>query len=672
MLAVALLLFGGIAIGRASSAAAATTHGTITLDGTAVVVRAGTVGHVTQLSFSGTSGQGVSVVLTRSTIGPDCPALAVTFRRPDASQFGSATNVCGANGFVDTQTLDATGTWSIVFTPQGSDLGRVTVQAYAVTDQTGLIVRNAIPVSVNVTTPGQNARFTFSSTAGQQVSAILSSSTFRAACGAVNLELVRPNGTHFGNVASSCKTTAFLDGQTLDASGDWTLLVDPQGPGVGTASLTAYNTNDITGLTKDDGSIFSVPAMNPGQNATIHVAGNSGQKLSALVTKSTYAQCFQLSLQRPDGSAFGDVVKSCTKSGFLDAQTLDQDGVWSVVVDPLGTATGTAKLQVWDASDATKPITLNGAPINATLAPGQNGFYTFTGAVGQQVSATVGGATLPGCTAYVLDLVRPNGTRLASADGCGATAFLDSQTLDANGTWTLEIDPVGSAAGSLTLNGWTFADDNGTADLSGKPAFLDFTRPGQNAAWSFAGTSGQKVSAYVTEANLAACDFTLSLIRPDGTVLAGPVDSCTATAYIDAQRLDQTGTWTVLVDPTGTNQGSATLQVFAVVDESQPFKPGPDLKTFTSQAPGTNAAYHIDAKSGDVRTVTITGSTYDAGSCPDLVVTLKRPDGSTLTSAQTCTSTLTISNVTLDVTGKWMLFIDPQGPATGTMVIRLT
>jgi hypothetical protein len=669
-LAAALLLAGLAGFARASTAVAATPRN-IPLDGTPVVARLMKAGHAARLDFTGAPGQAVSVALSHSTVGPACPALAVTLQRPDSSTFGSPTSACGASGFADPQILDASGTWSIMLTPQGSDTGRVTVRAYAAADSTNPIVRNGVPVPVSITTPGQNERFTFTSNAGQQVSSILSDSTFGSACGTVHLSLRRPDGTAFGDVASSCKKTAFLDGETLDASGEWTLLVDPQGAATGTAMLTAYNANDVTGLTKDDGSAFAVPAMNPGQNATIHVNGTNGQKLSALVTKANYAQCFQLSLLRPDGSAFGDVVKSCTKADFLDAQTLDQNGIWSILVDPLGTSVGTSKLQAWDASDATKAITLNGAPINAVLDPGQNGEYTFAGTTGQQVSATVTDATITVCPGYTINLRRPNGTVLASADGCGAKAFLDSQTLDANGDWTLEVDPVGSASGTLTLNGWTFTDDDGTADLSGKPAFLDFTRPGQNAAWSFHGTDNQKISAYVTDSTLQGCDFTLTLIRPNGTPLGAPVDSCSATAFLEPKVLDATGTWTVLVDPSGTNQGEATLQVFDIVDESQPLKPGPDIRTFTSEAPGRNAAYHIKGKNGDVRTVTITGSTYDAGSCPDLSVTLRRPDGSTLTSQTTCTKTLTISNAHLDATGSWTLFIDPQGPATGTMIIRL-
>jgi hypothetical protein len=372
---------------------------------------------------------------------------------------------------------------------------------------------------------------------------------------------------------------------------------------------------------------------------------------------------------RPDGSAFGNTVSSCTGTAFLDAQQLDQNGAWSIVVDPQKMATGTAKLQAYDATDAVHAITLNGASVNVDLVPGQNGEYTFTGAVGQLVSAQISGSTIGGCPAFALSLARPNGTLLGNpVTTCNAKAFLDTQTLDANGTWSIVVDPTGANAGTATLDGYTFTDDNGVAELTGKPAYLNFNRPGQNARWTFSGTNGQKVSAYLTASKLTPCNVSVSLVRPDGSTLAG-VNACAATAFLEPQVLDQTGTWTAVVDPQGIGTGTATLQLFHVIDTVLPFKPGPKLKTFTSESPGKNAIYHFTGNVGDSRTVAISGSTY---ACPGIVVSFVRPNGSVLTSDNTCTKQLTLTAPNLDASGTWTLFIDPQGPTTGTMVIRFT
>ena len=540
-------------------------------------------------------------------------------------------------------------------------------------DQMGTIARNGVPVSVNITTAGQNARFTFSSVAGQQVSAYLSASTFGTTCGAVTLSLLRPNGSAFGNTVSTCNQTAFLDSQTLDTDGNWTIFVDPQGTRTGTASLQAFNTNDETGLVHLDGTGLPVNMANAGQNALIKFSGTTGQKVSAHVTGANFTGCpaFALSLVRPNGTAFGNRVTSCNAAAFLEPQVLDQTGQWFVFIDPQGMTTGTATLQAYDDADEVRALPLNGAPINVVLVPGQLGKYTFSGTTGQLVSSTISASTFTGCPAYATYLRRPNGTTLgAPVNGCGATGFADTQKLDQNGTWSIVVDPVGANEGTANINGYTFVDDTGAILLTGKPAYLDFNKPGQNARWTFAGTSGQHVSAYVTKSTVAPCGIALSLIRPNGTMLGSAVNSCSATDFLEPRVLDQTGTWTAVVDPQGVGTGTATLRVYEVVDESLPFRPGAPLKTFTSLVPGRNASYHFTGKVGDARTVTITGSTYPG--CPSLSVSFVRPDATVLKSTTTCTKLLTLTASSLDADGTWNVFIDPQGAAMGTMIIRIT
>ena len=154
----------------------------------------------------------------------------------------------------------------------------------ALADQVGLIVRDGIPVAVEVTTAGENSRFTFSSVTGQQVSAYLSASTFGTPCGAVTISLLRPDGSAFGTSAATCGQTAFLDSQTLDATGNWSILVDPQGTRVGTASLQAFNTNDAVGLVRLDGSPFNLVTENPGENGRYKFTGCRNLRVGTYAT----------------------------------------------------------------------------------------------------------------------------------------------------------------------------------------------------------------------------------------------------------------------------------------------------------------------------------------------------------------------------------------------------
>ena len=402
--ALVAVVLAGI-VGGSSLAATAQT-GTIALNGTAQNVNVGTSGENASFTFSGTAGQGVSVVLTNSTFPAPggCPAVIVSLVRPNTTQ-ASSVSTCSDNAFLDTFTLDATGTWTVLVDPQGSSTGTATLQAYDASDATHAITVNGAPVNVVTKVPGQNGSYSFSGTSGTEIAAQLSTSTIP---GCTTISLVRPDGSSLGTGTTGCTATIFYDAHTLDQTGTWALKVDPQGTGFGTAQLNAYDATDQLRPITLNGGAVNVNITQPGQNSTFTFGGTSGQGVSAQLTEGTITGCYDLYLVRPNGSQFGTVVNSCTGTAVLDAQTLDANGTWALVVDPEGAAKGQAQLQAFDTADQVLPITLNGAPRNVNLGPGQLGAYTFTGAVGQQVSAAVTNSTFSGCTAFVLLLRRPD------------------------------------------------------------------------------------------------------------------------------------------------------------------------------------------------------------------------------------------------------------------------
>ena len=649
--------------------------GPITLDNTPVDVSVTSPGQDASFHFSGTTGENVTAQVTSATFA-GCPAFELYLVGPDGSHHGSASS-CTDTASLDAVTLDQTGTWDVVVDPQGTATGTATLAANGVADQNHAITVNGAPVNVNLSTPGQNGNYTFSGTAGTEIAAQMASSTFPG-CPAYLYTLVRPDASTLSTALQGCGDSTFFDAQTLDQTGTWTIHIDPQGTATGTAKLSAYDATDQLRPITLNGSSVNVNITQPGQNSTFTFDGTSGQGVSAQVTQSTITPgcpAFNMYLVRPDGSQFGNVVGSCTDTLLLDTQTLDQTGTWGIVVDPQGTAKGKAQLQAFESEDQVMPITLNGAAVAVNLGPGQKGIYTFTGATGQQISAQVLNSTFPGCTAYVLSLMRPNNTQLGpSINGCGASAFLDSTTLDHSGTWSFVIQPQGSVGGSANLQAYTFTDQNQpSADLAGKVTKLVFAKPGQNAYITFAGTSGQSISAFASQSTITGCPaFAVSLVRPNGSTLAGPVSTCTDNAYIDATTLDATGTWTVFIDPQGAGTGLANLQVYNVVDVTPAIKPNGPIKSFTTTIRGVNAHFRFSGTSGDKRTVTITGNTFENGVCPGLVVSFVRPNGTVLSSTSTCNSDLTLGPSVLDATGNWTIFVDPQGSAKGTLVIKLT
>ena len=123
------------------------------------------------LSFSGLAGQRVSLGVSGSTIGSStCCSANVSILRPDGPALVMRTLFGTSGGCVDTKTLPATGTYSVVVDPSGGDVGRATLQLYEVPpDLTGSLAAGGVPASLTLGTPDQNAGLTFSGAAGQRV-----------------------------------------------------------------------------------------------------------------------------------------------------------------------------------------------------------------------------------------------------------------------------------------------------------------------------------------------------------------------------------------------------------------------------------------------------------------------------------------------------------------------
>jgi len=108
--------------------------------------------------------------------------------------------------------------------------------------------------------------------------------------------------------------------------------------------------------------------------------------------------------------------------------------------------------QVYAVQDDVRSIQTNGA-LRSFIAeqPGANGRYRFKGSVGEVRTLTVPWSTFDGCPGVVVSLLRPNGSVLASVDGCDPNFVLGPVTLDTNGLYTIVVDPQGRAEGSTIL-----------------------------------------------------------------------------------------------------------------------------------------------------------------------------------------------------------------------------
>jgi YD repeat-containing protein len=639
--------------------------GTIT-PGTPLTATTTFAGQNALYTFSGSAGQQVSLNITNSTY-PGCLSLTGRILNPDGSTLGSS-STCGSTLLVDSLKLATTGTYKVVIDPQGTSTGSANVVLNVFNDITGTITAGT-PITATTTTVGQNALYTFSGTSGQQITVNITNSTF-AGCLSLTARVLNPDGSTLGS-NSTCGSTLLLDSLTLGSTGTYTVVIDPQGTATGSATVLLSSFSDITG-TITPGTPVSVTTTAIGQNARYTFTGAAGQQVSINMSGSTYVGCnaVVVSIVKPDGSTLGSAGICNSSTGFLDSQTLPTAGTYTVRVDPQGTTTGSVTVLLNTFADVTGTITAGTTLTTTTTTAGQNAFYTFSGTTGQQVSINLSGSTYVGCNAVTVSIVKPDGTTLASASICnGATGFLDSQTLPTTGTYKVKVDPQGATTGSVTVLMNFFADVTGTI-TAGTPVTATTTVPGQNALYTFTGTSGQQVSVNLTGSTYTGCNaVTVNILKADGTSLGSTSLCNTSSGLLNTVTLPADGTYTVKIDPQGTTTGSITAQLNNFADVLGTITPGTAV-TITTTISGQNARYTFSGTAGQQVSLNLSGSTYVG--CNAVVVSILKPDGSTLGSTGLCnTATGFLDSLTLPTTGTYTVFVDPQGTGTGSITVLL-
>lgn len=527
-------------------------RGTIVPGGPAVTVATTVPGQDGELTFTGSAGQTVSLEITDNTYSN----ATVAIQAPDGSVVAARAVVNGASAFIDATPLPASGTYTLAVRPNGLATGSMALRLHTVVDATGTAVVNGSPVTVNLTTPGQNGRISFAGTAGGRITLQASAVTIPTSV----LSIVSPDGSALAS-RSVGTSGAVIDAVTLPATGTYVIVVDPLGAYTGSLTLTLSGGGDVVGTIVPGGPAVTVTIATAGQAARLTFNGTAGRQVSLTLTNVTIgtSTCCstRVSILRPDGTALGPTILMGTNGGFIDTRLLDVSGTYTIVVDPEGTNTGSARLQLFDVPpDAAGSIVPGGAAATVSLTtPGQNAELVFQGTAGRRVSAV---ATNVSVQAGTLSIVAPDGTAVASAYLSRSGSFIDVRTLEVSGTYTVRVDPQAANTGSASIVLYDVPPDAAaTVAVNGASANLAVTTPGQNASVSFTGAAGQTVTVRVLENTTGY--VTVRLIGPDGTTLR--TMASTARTFNVVQALGASGVYRVTFDPRLTNVGALRVAV---------------------------------------------------------------------------------------------------------------
>ncbi|HSK76474.1 MAG TPA: IPT/TIG domain-containing protein [Thermoanaerobaculia bacterium] len=461
---------------------------TIVPGGSPVTVTNTVPGQNAVATFSGVAGQRVSLNVSFGAGLSSCNYVSI--RNPDGTALLSQTIECGSSFFTHALVLPATGAYVITVNPTGLSVGSATLTLYNVPpDATATITPGGSPVTVTTTAPGQNAKVSFSGTAGRRVSLLVSFGSglypgTPATCNYVSIQ--NPDGTALLSQTIECGSSFFTHALVLPATGVYVITVNPGGVNVGSATLTLYDVPpDVTATIVAGGPPVTVTTTTPGQNAQVGFGGvpaaaifnkdgnelftdgfesgdvsawewsASGKRVSLLVSFGSglypgSGSCNYVSIQNPDGTPLLSQTVECGSSYFSGVVTLAVPGPHTITMNPGGLHVGTATLTLYAVpEDVSKTITVGGPAAGVTTTvPGQNAAVTFSGVAGQVVTVRMTGHTI-GFTTVTLQ--RPDGSTQASSSSSSTSFNLAQQTLPVTGTYTIYVNPSGSRTGSINV-----------------------------------------------------------------------------------------------------------------------------------------------------------------------------------------------------------------------------
>ena len=209
--------------------------------------------------------------------------------------------------------------------------------------------------------------------------------------------------------------------------------------------------------------------------------------------------------------------------------------------------------------------------------------------------------------------------------------------------------------------------DGGVVTPTGPGVEVTFVEPDQSAQVSFEGATGVRYSLGFTQTTLDGIYY-VSIIRPDGTTQVSAAPLIGANAELDIAALSQSGTYTAVIDPSGTSTGATTVTLSTEIAGGVLDPTGLAVPT-TIERPGQNVGFQFTGATGQRFSLGFTQTTLDG----IYYVTVIRPDSTTHVSAQP----LIGQNAELDLpvltqNGSYRVVIDPTAPGTGGITTTLS
>ncbi len=573
----------------------------------------GVPGEVPAISFEGTEGEKILLEIS----GVSFPSGWVAVAAPSGSPRwrGNEGPLWETEGVSEALELDlpATGTYWIYFLADGGHTGSATFTARtAPADLTGSIpapTPEGVQESVSLAR-GQDARYSVPVDAGENVT-IESQGSFS---GAYELRWLDHEGQQLGSTSCGAEGACFLT-HAFGQAGTYTLVVDPQGPATGSAELTAYDATSPEGLelepsAEGDTKTFSVGV--PGEVPAISFEGTEGERIQIDANEISFGSGW-IAVHAPSG----EIPASENREGPLSRGStkhlefiLPASGTYTIYFLANDDQTGSLKLTARTAATPEEPTGTLGTI--TPLATPEGAFqhvaigtadrkarYSVEMTAGERVALKTTESAFDG--RYYIRWLEPSGSVLYSEWWNGAENwFWSPKTFAEAGTYTLEVEPQGTATGSVDLKLWedpTLTGQQLHASPEGDSVTSTIEVPGEAEAITFIGEVDQSVEITTTESTFEEGEVTL--LSPEGDAL----QSTFISGSIQAQ-LPDSGTYTILVEGGRDSTGSVVVELRdsstseEITGQINPTTAGAEQHVeFTS--PGQVARYTVPVTAGE-------------------------------------------------------------------------
>lgn len=408
--------------------------GEIVPQGSAVAVDIKRVGQNAYYTFSGQSGQTVSVQLSDVTIRSGYFSIL----KPDGMPLGKPTSFVSGGAMIPGQVLPTSGTYAILIDPDLSYTGRAKLALYNAPELTGSIMIDQVTATPTLTVPGQRARYTFDGTAGQRVNLGITGVSILSS----TVSILRPDGTKW-EATTIGPSGGSLDPLTaLPETGTYTIMVEPVSNYTG--SMTLALSSPVTGTLALDGPSVPVSLTKPGQTARYTFSGKAGQWVSLGLT-SVDITSSAVTLMTSEGTILASTAVGTAGGALEDQNPLPATGTYTVLIDPVGSYTG--KMTATLSTEVSDSLKINAAPRAIMISrAGQNGRYTFMGTANQQVAIKVTQNTIGNVN---VSLYSPNGILQTGVTSSASSFTLKPVTLATSEMYTITINPPMPDTGSI-------------------------------------------------------------------------------------------------------------------------------------------------------------------------------------------------------------------------------